>query len=91
MANTSEIPKHEMLEQNQCFTLGNDISNRHLGEVEAFPGKDDQGMLLEGPLRTRDSDYLRFNDYAEVLADRLQDPGVFTPDGGQERQVSSFS
>jgi len=48
--------------------------------VEAFPVKEDQGMLFEGPLRTRDSDCLGFADYAEVLASRLQDPAAW-PDG----------
>lgn len=48
-----------------------------IGEVEAFPVKEDQGMLFEGPLRTRDSDCLGFADYAEVLANRLKDPAAW--------------
>ena len=45
--------------------------------VEAFHEKDEQGMLLEGPLRARDRDYLGFSDYADVLVNRLQDPAAW--------------
>ena len=42
--------------------------------VEAFHEKDEQGMLLEGPFRARDCDYLGFSDYADVLLHQLQHP-----------------
>jgi len=47
------------------------------GKAEAFPGKDDQGMLFEGPLKSRDHDCLGFDDYADVLGSRLQDPAAW--------------
>lgn len=42
--------------------------------VEAFHGKDGQGMLPEGPFGARGDDCLGFSDYADVLVNRLRNP-----------------
>lgn len=42
-----------------------------------FPEKGDQGVLLEGPLSTREQDCLDFGDYADVLVRRLSDSAAW--------------
>ena len=58
--------------------------------MEPFPiGKKQQGVLLEGPRRVQKEDCLGFDDYADVLVDRLREPeawpvglGIYAQWGG---------